>query len=65
MFRTYNKHLTSTEEPAERPENIPDYWEFIPYDADEDGTPAGWAEPEEEAQKRSRGYCGLSVKAEP
>jgi hypothetical protein len=39
-----------------RPSHVPETWEFFPCDGD----PAGWVEPEAEAQLRRRGYCGLA-----
>lgn len=40
----------------------PASWEWRPYDAQE-GEPAGWLEPENEAAARRRGHCGLKSAA--
>ena len=48
---------TAQTDPGRRP-GTPASWTFIPYDPD-DGEPAQWVEPENEAQLRTAGYCGL------
>lgn len=48
----------STAEPK-RPYVVPASWTFEPYDASEDA-PALWREPEEEAEARREGYCGMA-----
>ncbi len=50
--------LMAKEQP-ERPPWIPADWTFEPQD---DDNPASWVEPEEKAQARRRGYCGLAGK---
>lgn len=40
----------------ERPSSVPPSWTFEPSDGDR----AGWLEPEAEAVRRARGYCGLA-----
>lgn len=46
----------ATVEPA-RPAHVPPSYLFEPHEDDE---PACWVEPKNEAQARSRGYCGLA-----
>lgn len=47
-------------EPA-RPENVPKSWFWTPHDPDDPDfpdDPAGWTEPQDEADIRQTGYCG-------
>ena len=46
-----------------RPSEIPPSWTFEPYlDEGDDNHSARWVEPQEEANKRHEGYCGLAGK---
>lgn len=53
-----NANAESEHEAGSKPERCKG-WEFCPCDVD---NPAGWLEPEETAQKRRKGYCGLAGK---
>lgn len=57
-FRRAENHDAYTEDEAGPRPTWCDGWEFCPCDLD----PAGWIEPQEEAAKRMRGYCGLAGK---
>ena len=50
-------------EPTDRPADVPKSYGFWPCDPKE-GTDACWIEPENEAVKRRRGYCGAFGKPE-
>lgn len=52
---------TATTDPGNRPGAVPADWCFEPHDAAE-GDPAAWVEPEDQANLRRRGYCGLAGK---
>jgi hypothetical protein len=65
VYREYQScaDFRAIEEPPCRPENVPQDWEFLPYDPDIRIREALWHEPEESYEKRKkeqrRGYCGL------
>lgn len=59
MFVPYGFEEGAHPEPAERPEDVPAHWPWAIGD-DEDGSPSGWLEPEEEAEARRNGYCGMA-----
>lgn len=48
--------LGEDDDPPERPDHVPASYDFV-Y---QDGEPAGWVEPFEQANLRRRGYCGPS-----
>lgn len=50
-------HRWTKEEPP-RPADLPASWVFV--GTDEDGDPACWREPQEDADKRRKGYCGAA-----
>lgn len=52
-----NATATKEEDAGPRP-NIPDDWKFVPFEDEM----AGWLEPQESANARRRGYCGLAGK---
>lgn len=62
LRRTYRiaDDAAATVEP-ERPTWVPASWTWT---QTEDGEPAGWLEPEADAQARRRGYCGLAGRPE-
>lgn len=51
----------ATVEPK-RPDLIPNTWKFCP---SEDGEPAGWVQPDDEAMAERMGYCGLAGIPQP
>lgn len=56
--RLYYDRLTDEDPEPERPAYVPASYIWSPCDGD----PAGWVEPEEEAQPRRQGFCGLAGK---
>ena len=57
MCRPERPYWDATSEPPKRPDIITEEWEWIPYDEGED-IGGHWREPQEDADKRRRGYCG-------
>jgi hypothetical protein len=56
--RHFAPDIHATSEPL-RGASTPANWEWCPHDEAE-GTAAQWVEPEAEAGKRRRGFCGLA-----